>query len=556
MQEIFNSLRDEFILVGLTGAIASGSTTISKHLSKKYKVFEIINTLDCELAMQKDDIEKRRLKRVKDFYSQNSWQNFYHLKTSNILFAIIFATKNVSENKDLKLNQWYKDSDHKKAIKISIKLISLIENYSKQDKSIDIKKLLEKLDRLISKNVNKSDIAYTQTFQEVGKSLRENATIHKSLSKILEYKELANVFFIAETLRRVGKLLYAQGEKFIVIDALRNTYEIQFFKNRYANFYLLSVLADENTRRDRTNIQFGLPVDEYEKIKLFEYEDKETSSQNINSCIGLGDIFLNNNANCTDKYLQYQLFKYIALVRKPALFTPNDDERNMQVALTARYNSGCISRQVGACVTGADGYVRGIGWNDVQEGNTPCLYRTIGELTNENNSDAYSKYEQSEEFQTYIKQQKLSKTTPFCFKDIQNQKEISTKLLGFKLDAEQNQKLSKLFKNPTRERALHAEENAFLQLAKTGGQSVVGGTLYTTDSPCQLCAKKAMQLKIKRIVYIDAYPDISTTHTLKSGRENDYPSFDMFEGVTGSAYFRLFRPIVGIKEEIKGSNKC
>jgi len=224
----------------------------------------------------------------------------------------------------------------------------------------------------------------------------------------------------------------------------------------------------------------------------------------------------------------------------------------MEVALSARYNSGCISRQVGACVTGSDGYVRGIGWNDVQEGNTPCLYRTLDELLQPNAGEAYSEYEKSKEFQAYVKKQDLNTKVPFCFKDIENKKHIENKLAKFEF-AEQTQKeLSKLFKNPTRERALHAEENAFLQLAKTGGQSVVGGTLYTTDSPCQLCAKKAMQLKIKRIVYIDAYPDISTTHTLKSGTKEEYPGFDMFEGVTGNAYFRLFRPIVGIKEELKG----
>jgi deoxycytidylate deaminase/dephospho-CoA kinase len=551
MQEIFKNLRDDFILIGLTGAIASGSTTVSKHLAKKFETFEITNTLDCELNAKTDDIEKRRIQRVKEFYSQNPWNSFYHLKVSNILFAIIFATKDVSENKDLKLNQWYKDSDHSDAITLSKQLISAIENYNEQDESFEIKTLLQNIDELIAKKVTKSDISYTKVFQEVGKNLRDYGTIDKSLKSVLRYDDIPNVFFIAETLRRVGKLLYnLADEKYIIIDALRNTYEIQYFKNRYANFYLFSVLADEETRRKRTQIQFGLKEGDYDKIKSFEYEDKEASSQNINSCIGLGDVFLNNNANCTDKYLHYQLFKYIALVRKPALFTPNDDERNMQVALTARYNSGCISRQVGACVTGADGYVRGIGWNDVQEGNTPCLYRTLDELLQPNENEAYSEYEKSKEFQAYVKKQDLNTKVPFCFKDIENKKHIENKLAKFEFAVQTQKELSKLFKNPTRERALHAEENAFLQLAKTGGQSVVGGTLYTTDSPCQLCAKKAMQLKIKRIVYIDAYPDISTTHTLKSGIKEEYPDFDMFEGVTGNAYFRLFRPIVGIKEEL------
>ncbi|MDD5202677.1 MAG: deaminase [Sulfurimonas sp.] len=551
-QNLYKNLRDEFILIGLTSSVGSGSTTTAKNLAQSYQSFEIENILGCELKNTIDDLEKRRIKRVKEYYSQNSWEKFYHLKVSNILFAMVFATKNTEECKELLLNRWYRDSDLSKAIALSKEIVEAINKYKYvKAEDFDILKKLDDLDKLIQDKVTKNDISYTQTFQAIGESLRENGTIHKSLSKVFDYKELPNVFYVAETLRRVGKLLYAQDEKLIVVDALRNTYEIQYFKNRYANFYLLSVVASESTRKTRTNIQFGLKENDYEKIKEFEYSDKETSSQNINSCIGLGDVFINNDSSCSDKYLQYQIFKYIALIRKPGLFTPNDDERNMQVALTARYNAGCISRQVGACVTGSDGYVRGIGWNDVQEGNTPCLYRTLDELLQPTPSEAYSEYEKSE-FSEYVKQQKLNRNVPFCFKDIQNQKEITTKLAKLKFDIEDKEKIIKLFKNPTRERALHAEENAFLQLAKTGGQSVVGGTLYTTDSPCQLCAKKAMQLKIKRIVYIDAYPDISTTHTLKSGRKDEYPEFDMFEGVSGSAYFRLFRPIVGIKEELKG----
>lgn len=550
MQEIKN-LRDNFLLIGLTGAVASGSTTVAKILSESYEAYTINDILECELKNINDNIEQRRLKRVKEFYSQNSWKKFYHLKVSNILFAIILATDGVGECDDLKLSQWYRGCDNDGVIALSKEIVDAIQDYS-TFKNFDIKNKLKKLDQIIKEKVNKQNITYTQTFQKVGERLRKLGKIHPSLNKTITYDELPYVFFIAETLRRVGKLLYAQGERFIVVDALRNTYEIQYFKNRYANFYLLSIVADEQIRRARVKIQFKLDENDYEKIKDFEYKDKETSSQNINSCIGLGDIFINNNSKCSDKYLQYQLFKYIALIRKPALFTPNDDERNMQVALTARYNSGCISRQVGACVTGADGYVRGIGWNDVQEGNTPCLYRTLDELLQPNQNDAYSEYEKSVEFQDYVKQQSYERTIPFCFKDIENKRHIDAKLQKFKFDNKIHKEISKLFKNPTRERALHAEENAFLQLAKTGGESVVGGTLYTTDSPCQLCAKKAMQLKIKRIVYIDAYPDISITHTLKSGKRDEYPEFKMFEGVTGSAYFKLFRPIIGIKEELKG----
>lgn len=38
-------------------------------------------------------------------------------------------------------------------------------------------------------------------------------------------------------------------------------------------------------------------------------------------------------------------------------------------------------------------------------------------------------------------------------------------------------------------RAVHAEENAVLQLVRNGGPSPVGGTMYSTTYPCTICAK-------------------------------------------------------------------
>lgn len=142
----------------------------------------------------------------------------------------------------------------------------------------------------------------------------------------------------------------------------------------------------------------------------------------------------------------------------------SNNESNMQIALTARYNSGCISQQVGACVTGKEGYILGVGWNDVQENSIPCVYRSASSLVLENNKDPeFSSYELSEDFKSYVRKNLGASTDPFCFKDL---------------------------------------ENAFLQSAKVGGVSLKNGTLYSTASPCQLCAKKAMQLGIRRIVYI------------------------------------------------------
>lgn len=48
-------------------------------------------------------------------------------------------------------------------------------------------------------------------------------------------------------------------------------------------------------------------------------------------------------------------------------------------------------------------------------------------------------------------------------------------------------------------RALHAEENAILNVTRTGSSSELKeATLYTSTYPCNLCANKITQVGIKR----------------------------------------------------------
>lgn len=49
---------------------------------------------------------------------------------------------------------------------------------------------------------------------------------------------------------------------------------------------------------------------------------------------------------------------------------------------------------------------------------------------------------------------------------------------------------------------LHAEESAVME---AGRSRTIGGTIYTTCFPCQLCAKMIIQGGIQRIVFKTAY---------------------------------------------------
>ncbi len=65
-------------------------------------------------------------------------------------------------------------------------------------------------------------------------------------------------------------------------------------------------------------------------------------------------------------------------------------------------------------------------------------------------------------------------------------------------------------------RALHAEQNAFLQAARHG-VSLDGGTLYITVQPCSICAKMIINVGIRKIVVEGNYPDDFALQFLREG---------------------------------------
>ncbi len=63
-------------------------------------------------------------------------------------------------------------------------------------------------------------------------------------------------------------------------------------------------------------------------------------------------------------------------------------------------------------------------------------------------------------------------------------------------------------------RAVHAEQNAIIQAAKTG-INIEGSDMYITTQPCFICAKMMINAGIKRIFIDQGYPDALATEILK-----------------------------------------
>ena len=389
---------------------------------------------------------------------------------------------------------------------------------------------------------------YLRAYQAAGNSIRRTGAIQ------VGYETAAfdadSIYHLPETVNKVIKLIRKLQNKagkrcYIVIDAIRNPYEAKFFKDRYSAFYLVSINAPNADRKKYLQNVHKYSVDQFDELEKKESGEAEGSyadliSQNVKRCIEISDIHIFNPRKEAGNHnvLKAQLAWYVSLMQHPGLITPTALERVMQIAYTAKMNSGCISRQVGAVITDSDYSIKAVGWNDVPKGQVPCNLRSLEALKSSFDPVEYSHYERNNEKFRHAANQQLITFLPihnetgrplsYCFKSIKN-------------GIDDN-------KNQVHTRSLHAEENAFLQLTKYGGMGVQGGKLFTTASPCELCSKKAYQLGISEVVFIDPYPGIAIDHILSIG--SNPPKLTQFRGAVGKGYHHLYEPLMPYKDEL------
>jgi deoxycytidylate deaminase len=295
----------------------------------------------------------------------------------------------------------------------------------------------------------------------------------------------------------------------------------------------------------------------------------EFFKQNVSACVYLSDIAINNNDNRIK--FQRKLAKHYALISRPGCISPTDDELFMQQAYSMSVKSNCISRQVGAIIVGSLGrrkYIIGAGWNDVGSGQISCGYRRYADVTIAETPFPIALNDEQISFSEHLVEAgKNFEHHKYCFKDEYSKfKTISkiTKLMSpfksldnwitlHKISDDAVASLSKLISSdfsPKRLeycRALHAEENAILQSSIIGGVGIEGATIYSTTFPCELCAKKIYQSRIRKVVYTEPYPDsISEDVFFKDG--SNYIELEQFEGVKSHSFYRLFKSQVDKKE--------
>ena len=303
-------------------------------------------------------------------------------------------------------------------------------------------------------------------------------------------------------------------------DGIIREEEVDFFFDRLPNI-----------QSDKSNSD----VDEFDEIRqrFFQSGTYVFYAQDVDSCVCNADVYLFNNVSgFGDAENQFKLLeavvRNVSLAMYPGLVRPTSVERCMQIALSAKVNSGCLSRQVGAVVTDSQYNILAIGWNDVPCGEVPCAYKNLHDVVAGADPDAYSEYElTNQDFRDRIKKYNAERSVlgglpcSYCFKDVH-----------------------KDGKDPMRSRAMHAEEKA-LALC---GREAEGGFLFTTSSPCEMCSKNAKNHKIRKIFYIEAYPGISQAQYTNSGDKNNRAELILFSGAVGRAYMQMYTPLLPHKD--------
>ncbi|MGN0021455.1 MAG: hypothetical protein ACI35Z_11705 [Sphingobacterium hotanense] len=621
----FYDLRRQFSIIGLTGRQSSGSTIIANLLQKDSNLFKEELKSDIQESVNFDILKQKICNR---FILSQSDIAYTTINYRDILLLLLFKEafyKNHEEvgiellnNLITSLGTFYEDGQLKK--KNHQRLCSNEHKVLFDEITHFIKKNQAIVQYLSNHDLSKKEDYLNKGFYEFYFTRFQSFTLN-FIDLINKYDySLRNLFFhdLATTIRLHGKVekcatsmgsnnVYSvvtvlnwvlkshrnnsiQNNTRYVIDSLKNSLELTYFKEKYSAFFMLSV----NTFEDERIKNIFNKVDDFHKndsaksikIKelLLKLDDTEYKSKEVNSgffaspdvenCIQKCDyhIFYSNKFKGTlddsiskgsekleidTNYLtlnkQTQLSKFISLIFNPGIVTPTIIERTMQIAFTAKLSSGCISRQVGAVVTDKNYSTKAIGWNDVAENQMPCNLRDFRDLRDGKNLDHFSEFEKNDgQLKTLNYGDGLSfkekivdrysvhsnldsllsgKSCSFCFKSCHN-------------DFEEKE-------NQVHTRSLHAEENAMLQISKYGGAALHSGYLFTTASPCELCAKKAFQLGLTKIYYIDPYPGISRFHTLMNGISSSMnPSLIMFQGAIGRGFLRLYQPFMAIKDEL------
>ena len=410
----------------------------------------------------------------------------------------------------------------------------LTEKYGYDVHYIRVSGLIAEFARVVEDRVSAdlSRHARTAKLQEVGNKFRarfgEIYLAQKCVEKIAVHR-------VEDGYDKIGDQLVPKPRRLVhVIDSLKNPAEVSLLRQVYGDtFWLFGIFAPEDIRKERL-LNMGFDEVELQKIMSVDEEEGVAHGQRVRETIHQADFFVRNDGQNDDR-LRQVLERYLSILFNIKVNTPTQDEAGMYKAMSAASSSACLSRQVGAAIYSSSGELIGVGANDVpkkggglystDDGNRDHrCYRWDGKIchNDDRKSRLYAAIHDILESGKLLAPGASAQAVEAALKktDIKNLIEYS--------------------------RAVHAEQEAILAVARGHKAGIVGATMYSTTYPCHSCAALIVASGIERVIYIEPYAKslALALHrdaiSVRDGNRGSHVLFLQYEGVAPKNIIRLF----------------
>lgn len=345
-----------------------------------------------------------------------------------------------------------------------------------------------------------------------------------------------------------------------LIDQIKHQDEVLLLRKVYRNlFHLVGVISVHDNRQKRlTTGRDRVPKASISELMERDRKQEEDNGQQLDKALQMADFFVRSDRG-TVAALNHQMERFLALLHGKNGLTPTKQEYGMYMAYAAGLRSACLARQVGAAIANVKGEIVATGCNDVpksggglysaEDGSADkrCVHREEQNCFNDR-----EKLQLKQAIEDAIRQFRWQKDD----KEVRIPDEEIPNLLGKVYSASRIKDLIEF------SRAVHAEMDAIVGLARTGTSGTRGGVLYTTTFPCHSCARHIVASGIAKVYYIEPY-EKSLAQNLHSDAiafdtedeeakvsQNDvigtHPpvKFIHFEGISPRQYLNFFKMTV------------
>lgn len=387
-------------------------------------------------------------------------------------------------------------------------------------------------------NPSEAPDARISRLQSSGDTLRRRFGADYLAQKVVEKIALDRMQSVDKGyVERDNELLVAVARRRVhIVDSVKHPSEVTLLREVYGDtFWLFGIFAPEDIRKERLRRKGHNSIDLSRTMERDEEEGLEYG-QKVRETIHESDFFVRNDG-ISESLLERTIKRYLNILFNSGINTPTLDEVAMYSAASQASSSACLSRQVGAAIYSDLGELIGIGSNDVPKPKTGGLY-CVGDGDDDHRcfrvmgGICHNDHRKSLLYQA-------------IFEELAKDEILSEK--GLYPAVERALRRTDIRNLIEYSRAVHAEMEAIISVARGGKYGLVGSSLYATTFPCHNCARHIVASGIHKVVYIEPYVKslAVTLHgdaiSLNAKDASSKVVFLQYEGVAPKNFIRLFR---------------